>query len=217
MASTNLYSLGSTTAAGSAVMYLTCRLSQWGFSYGSTSDWTYRLCTSTSPSFPGEPPWIISVTPGSDMHIGGPSNTFSYSTAVFNPRDNSLVAQPIFMSYVVEDGTTCAPNCQSPYTGGTYSSPLPTATESYHRDKSWDSLVGLFIAFPIVIFGLFFVCSLCAFAPEIQDPQNQVCCGGRQWNEPRQREREGSLVHRKIHPVEGGDVGRASVFSVFVA
>ncbi len=68
-------------------------------------------CVATQPNLPGRggPPWTVTAT----EPLGtAPSQTVM---ATIDPNSDVLVASPAVVQYEIAAGTTCAPNCSSPW------------------------------------------------------------------------------------------------------
>lgn len=100
--------------------------SQQSFTYTETGHNSIPRCVVKSPSLPGSgSPWLVPLLPKIK------SDATTTASAVFDPDRDVLIARALFMANVIENSTTCAPNCASPYTGGVYSP--STATETGER------------------------------------------------------------------------------------
>lgn len=112
--------------------WLTCCPSwaQQTFTYTETGFNSVLLCIAVSASLPGPSPWTVPLSP---PITNGATTTAS---AVFDPEKDTLIAQPLLVTFVVENGTTCAETCMPSYTGGTewVSPPRDTATETPRCD-----------------------------------------------------------------------------------
>lgn len=124
------------------------KTSQQGFTYTETGTDAIGRCAAVSPTLPGSPPWSVAV---SHSLRSSPTTTAS---VVFDPEQNPLIAPAVFMTYVVQDGISCAPDCQSLYTGGKQ---WPTELTEPHCN-TWchggTTIMIVVIVVPIVVFLL---------------------------------------------------------------
>ena len=113
-------------------------------------------CVAASPTFGIVSPWTLTV---STWSVGFVEPTVV--TAVFDSKRDPLLARPITVDYVVSDGTTCAPNCATPWTSEPW--PVtPTSTESHIPHDYTTGWILLGVVAPTVggILGLAFLVGL---------------------------------------------------------
>ncbi|KAI8711504.1 hypothetical protein NCS52_01414200 [Fusarium sp. LHS14.1] len=94
---------------------------------GSSASLTISSCVARVPSFSGSPPWALKINYWS---TSGDSLVKAATTAEFDPETDKLVASAATINYVINKrGSTCVPDCSTPYTGGEWPPPV-TGTSS---------------------------------------------------------------------------------------
>lgn len=114
---------------------------------GSSASLTISSCVARRPSFAGNPPWALNI---SYWSTSGEEVVKAGTTAEFDPETDKLVASAATITYVINKrGSTCVPDCSTPYTGGvwppvvTKPSSTPSADDSSLR--GWGQLLYIFI------------------------------------------------------------------------
>ncbi|RSL89125.1 hypothetical protein CDV31_015933 [Fusarium ambrosium] len=95
---------------------------------GSSASLTISSCVARSPSFAGNSPWALNI---SYWSTSGETVVKAGTTAEFDPETDKLVASVATIAYVINKrGSTCVPDCSTPYTGGVWPPPVtePSST-----------------------------------------------------------------------------------------
>ncbi|KAM5346313.1 hypothetical protein ACJ41O_009318 [Fusarium nematophilum] len=96
---------------------------------GSSASFGFTSCIASSPSFSGRPPWTLDISYWSTTTHG--ADAAAPTEVTFDPETDVLMASAATIGYVIDkDGSTCVPNCESPYTGGQWPVPEPTHPSS---------------------------------------------------------------------------------------
>ncbi|RSL74534.1 hypothetical protein CEP53_000120 [Fusarium sp. AF-6] len=89
---------------------------------GSSASLTISSCVARSPSFAGNSPWALNI---SYWSTSGETVVKAGTTAEFDPETDKLVASVATIAYVINKrGSTCVPDCSTPYTGGVWPPPV---------------------------------------------------------------------------------------------
>lgn len=116
---------------------------------GSSASLIISSCVAKSPSFSGNPPWTLNISYWSTRIDGAVK---SGTTAEFHPETDRLVASAATINYVIDKrGSTCVPDCATPYTGGEWPPPV---TEAPPPPPVNDSPLQGFEQFIYVIIGI---------------------------------------------------------------
>ncbi|RSL94763.1 hypothetical protein CEP52_012468 [Fusarium oligoseptatum] len=95
---------------------------------GSSASLTISSCVARSLSFAGNSPWALNI---SYWSTSGETVVKAGTTAEFDPKTDKLVASVATIAYVINKrGSTCVPDCSTPYTGGVWPPPVtePSST-----------------------------------------------------------------------------------------
>lgn len=79
-------------------------------------------CIASSPAFTGNAPWTLTVSKWTTGTLFDTSRVAR--TVTFDPETDFLLAPAVTVSFEIDpEGKTCAPDCDDPWTGGSW--PLP--------------------------------------------------------------------------------------------
>ncbi|KAI8651255.1 hypothetical protein NCS55_01369300 [Fusarium keratoplasticum] len=163
---------------------------------GSSASLTISSCVARQPSFAGSPPWALNISYWSSS---GNSVVRAGTTAEFDPETDKLVASAATIGYVINKrGSTCVPDCSTPYTGGLW--PPPNTGTSSTQPVNDSPLRGIEDFIYIIIGILVGVTLLCT-----------GCCI---WDCRRRKKKERAMARRRALETVTEDPGAIQMGSV---
>ena len=156
---------------GSSQLAFTLALGTQTGSDGRVITRTDSQCVATSPILAGNAPLITTVSAWNINTYQDLSIPPIIETATIDPAREPIIAHSVKVKFAIANGTTCAPNCDTPWTGGPWPVPSPTAdTPTSERDGKnltgvgVGAIVGIILGILGGVFVLILVCWGCSAA-----------------------------------------------------